>query len=91
MLQLSVFSIKELLFKWMGISWLVIAGSYKTTDIQRIESDIVCKFDIIYVITYIIKYQLIKCYWTKIIIQYINVVMKPPRILTIYFLSRNIS
>ena len=51
----------------------------------------VCIFEIIYMIPYIIKQQLIKCYGTNIIIRHIHDVSKLPRTFTIYFLSRNIS
>ena len=44
--------------------------SFKTINNKRIEqsSDIICKFEIIHVIPYIIIYQLIKCHRTTIII-----------------------
>ena len=55
---------------------------------KRKNSAIYCIFEIIYVIPYVIKYQLIKCYIKKNIHHVIGI--KSPRMLTIYFLLRNI-
>ena len=58
---------------------------------KALSRDIVCIFEIFFVITiYYHIAAIIKCYRTKIIIHqfhHINVVPKPPRTLTVYFLS----
>ena len=54
---------------------------------KEISTDIVCIFEITYVITiYHYNYKLIKCYRIKLfIIYHMNIVTKPPRTFKIFF------
>ena len=64
--------------------WWQHLVSYTATNKERIEYG----YCLYIFLAYIIIYQLIKCYRTKNIIHHINLINKPPRTLTIYFLSR---